>query len=190
LNQSKNKLRVLSFELGVMFLPRLFGEGGLADLAVEAVDDEHTHGGGHGQPNGSKKLKAVVHVPHSKLGAIIGLQGINIRSIQRHTRTSIRVVKESTETGPDVGMGPATDTSELHIYGATEAALEAAKAALTACGRTSIGSSRCLVTLAVPPGAIGRIIGRKGETIKKVVQQTKAQVSVDSTEYPLESLPR
>ena len=41
LTKAKNKLRVLSFELGVMFLPRLCGVAGLAELAVEEIEDSH-----------------------------------------------------------------------------------------------------------------------------------------------------
>ena len=44
LTKAKNKLRVLSFELGVMFLPRLCGAGGLAELAVEEIEDSHQVG--------------------------------------------------------------------------------------------------------------------------------------------------
>ena len=39
----------------------------------------------------SRNLTACVRVPKSKLGAIIGLHGVNIRAIQSQTRTNIRV---------------------------------------------------------------------------------------------------
>jgi far upstream element-binding protein len=123
--------------------------------------------------------RVVLHVPNSIIGGIIGKSGDNIKSLQMRTGASIQVARESdmapgeqhrvvTLSGSPESVAMAQREIESHMRGGGGGA--------PASGPDASGTVREL--LRVPDQHVGSVIGRGGETIKVLQQQTGAVIQV------------
>ncbi|XP_067938958.1 tudor and KH domain-containing protein-like [Watersipora subatra] len=107
-------------------------------------------------------------VPSEYVGAIIGRQGCNIKQIQADTKTKIDFNKN--DDGPERtltirGSEKGTQDAELKIlhivYGQ---------------------KTKETFTMEVPKGCLGYIIGKGGETVRKIQSDSHCQVKVNSAD--------
>lgn len=118
----------------------------------------------------SRQTTIEVKVPHDSIGAVIGVQGTQIKMIRNTTKARLNFKDKDTEFGKD---------RILIIQGTQEGAQ---KAELMV--RQIIADQPEIVTtiVQVPNYSVGRIIGRNGETIRSISHQSKAKVNVERNE--------
>ncbi|EFJ40988.1 subunit of circadian RNA-binding protein [Volvox carteri f. nagariensis] len=118
--------------------------------------------------------------PPDKVGRIIGRAGATIRDLEASTSTRIQVDHKAPGDKPVVVSGRRDDVDRakraVHdlISGATET--------------TSPSTNEVQGTVECPPGIVGRIIGRGGETIRTLQQASGAHILVNQ-DFP-EGVPR
>ena len=113
----------------------------------------------------SKQVVLDVKIPTEHVGVVIGRQGSNIKEIQAKTETRINFRDElETDTHRVAtvrGLAEDVQMAEVLIY-------------------QTISAQQRLetLTLTVPSGACGRIIGRQGDTIKDIQRISGCRVDV------------
>lgn len=110
-------------------------------------------------------------VPASMIGKLIGRQGETIKSIQMRSGARVQIDHQ----GPE-------DPKRVTISGSKES-VEKARAEI----RNALAPDTT-ETVECPPGIVGRVIGRQGETIKSLQSASEAHIVVDQN-YP-EGVPR
>ncbi|XP_048488874.1 insulin-like growth factor 2 mRNA-binding protein 1 isoform X3 [Plutella xylostella] len=157
-------------------------------LKVEAVE-QTARGGRRGRPGGGRGGGAAgarptdfplrLLVQSDMVGAIIGRQGSTIRLITQQSRARVDVHRKD-----NVG----SLEKAITIYGNPENCTNACKRILevmqqeatnTNKGDESSSSEICLKILA-HNNLIGRIIGKSGNTIKRIMQETDTKITVSS----------
>jgi len=120
-----------------------------------------------------------IQVPTEKVGAIIGKGGAKIKEIQEVTSTRMQVAREGDPNTPHL--------RDVSITGALENR-ERAKAMVNAVleetnrfsGQFSEG--REVKRIEVPIHCVGMIIGRGGETIRRIKSESQCSISVEREE--------
>ena len=161
-----------------------------------ASSSSHHAGLGYGQGGGSS---FTLHVPNIAVGLLIGKSGETIRSLQQRTGAVIQVQKNS-----EADLH--SQTREVVLIGNDEQ-IEAARREVDFIvqektmevqrdtqpdrggggggggpGGGMGGEPPARVVMRVPNSAVGTIIGRAGETIKRLQQMTGARIQIDRNE--------
>ncbi|XP_018902449.1 insulin-like growth factor 2 mRNA-binding protein 1 isoform X2 [Bemisia tabaci] len=128
-----------------------------------------------GQPGRQTDFPLRVLVQSDMVGAIIGRQGSTIRTITQQTRASCRV---------DVHRKDNVGSLEkaISIYGNPENCTNACKKILEVMQQEANSTSKGEITLKILAhnNLIGRIIGKGGNTIKRIMQDTDTKITVSS----------
>ena len=97
------------------------------------------------------------------VGKLIGKGGETIRNLQTSTQTNIQV--DHSSAGPE---------KTVTITGSTKESVEKAKAEIM-----QLDADETSQVLECPPGIVGRIIGRGGETIRALQSASEARITVN-----------
>ena len=153
--------------------------------------------GGLGYGGGSS---FVMHVPNIAVGLLIGKSGETIRALQMRTGAGIQVQKNS-------DAEPNAPTREVTLSGSQEQ-IDAARREVDLIVQEKTmdqrddrgmpmgggggggggmmggmgGGDRTSLVMRVPNSAVGTVIGRAGETIKRLQQMTGARIQIDRNE--------
>ncbi|GLC41028.1 hypothetical protein PLESTF_001072600 [Pleodorina starrii] len=129
--------------------------------------------------DGSSATETIM-CPPDKVGRIIGRAGATIRDLEASTTTRIQVDHKALGDKPVVISGRREDV---------ERAKRAVHDLISGAGETTApASSEAQETLECPPGIVGRVIGRGGETIRTLQQASGAHILVNQ-DFP-EGVPR
>ncbi|XP_056002323.1 tudor and KH domain-containing protein homolog isoform X2 [Ostrea edulis] len=117
----------------------------------------------------SKQTVIELNVPSKAAGAIIGRQGTKIKEIQKNTGTRINFKED--------GRSKEDDSTRTMIIRGTAESAQRAELVI----RDFVANMPVILTevMSVPSSALGRIIGRGGDTIKSISRSSKAKVYVD-----------
>lgn len=118
----------------------------------------------------SKQTVIELDVPPKAVGSIIGRQGANIKEIQKTTGTRINF-KDDNKSDKD-------SQRTMIIRGSAESAQRAELII-----RELVANMPVVLTevMFVPSSALGRIIGRNGDTIRGISRSSSAKVYIDRT---------
>lgn len=151
---------------------------GIAD-AVPGAQDSDMVPGTDEVPPGTGEQSAEEHpdghvvgyvdCPHDSLKRLIGKKGITIKTLEMTTGARIQIEHE--DTG---------DTKRVRLTGTPEAVERATRDIQTT---LSSGDNPGDVSKTVdcPPGIVGRVIGRGGETIRQLQTASGARIAVDQS---------
>lgn len=117
----------------------------------------------------SRHATLEVLVPCHAVGAVIGPQGVVIKQIQENTKTRINFKGESK-----------ADEDRVMVIRGTQDAIHQAELVV----RKLIVDQPPIVSdiVLVPHTAVGRIIGRNGDTIRALTRQSKAKITIERNE--------
>lgn len=148
-----------------------------------------TSGGSAYLPMGAQETQ--VTVPGNRVGLIIGRGGETIRELMEHSGARINVVQDNT-------IPHGTNVERLVNISGTPDCIERAKTLVQAIVSGEINTSRGSlamqiegagirfgqdkVTIQVPCEKVGLLIGRGGETIKYLQQQSRARIIIEVPE--------
>jgi far upstream element-binding protein len=133
---------------------------------------------GHGGSTTSKTL----HIPNDKVGLVIGRGGDTIKNIQAQTGANVQIAPES---------GQHQTTRPVTITGTADQLQLAEQEILRVCdtgdnrgigggrsGGPGLGYGGDCFTLNIPNNMVGLLIGKGGETIRQLQQQSGAHIQV------------
>lgn len=133
--------------------------------------------GGHGGPMSNRHLiefPLSILVQSEMVGAIIGRQGATIRTITQQSRARVDVHRRDNAGAAE---------KKITIFGNPENCTSACKRILEVqqgeIENTNRGGEICLKILA-DNNLIGRIIGKQGATIKKIMEDSNTRITVSS----------
>lgn len=141
------------------------------------------------------KETAVVYIPHTAVGAVIGSGGATIRDMMNTSGASIKVAQSpSKDTASSQGSpGDSCSSSSLSscsrerkvtIVGTPEAQWKAQMLIFRkVLHEASVpGESTLKVEIMVPSSQVGRIIGKSGNTVRELQRLTRAQIKLPEPE--------
>ncbi len=111
---------------------------------------------------------ATLQIPATLVGKVIGKGGETIKNLQNQSRTRIQI----DHTAPG-------DTKTITITSEDPDYLEAAKHLIQQVVSDDSPQGEVQRSVECPPGIVGRIIGRGGETIRALQQASQAYIVVD-----------
>lgn len=114
-------------------------------------------------------------IPNNLVGLLIGRSGETVRALQSRSGCLINIQRES-------DMDPSSPTREVTLTGSREQvdmARREIEAITNGQSATETGGRRVIVNLRVPNACVGTIIGKGGETIRRVQQATGAKIQLD-----------
>ena len=114
------------------------------------------------------KTTATLQIPATLVGKVIGKGGETIKHLQNQSRTRIQI----DHTAPG-------DTKTITITSENPDYLEAAKHLIQQVVSDDSPQGEVQRSVECPPGIVGRIIGRGGETIRALQQASQAYIVVD-----------
>jgi len=119
-------------------------------------------------------------VPADKVGAIIGRGGSKIKEIQEVTQTRMQVARDGDPNTPHLRDVTITGAREN-----VERAKQMVNVVLEESNRFSgnFQDGREAKTIEVPVNTVGMIIGRGGETIRRIKAESGCSISVERDEY-------
>uniref|UniRef100_A0A8C3CPR9 Tudor and KH domain containing n=1 Tax=Cairina moschata TaxID=8855 RepID=A0A8C3CPR9_CAIMO len=121
---------------------------------------------------GAEELEAEVRVPRAAVRALIGRQGATIRKLRQETGARITLEEEEEEEEEEEGGG----AERLLLIAGSPGQVCRAQAAVR---RVLADSAPVLEQLRVPHTAVGRIIGRGGETVRGICHSSGAKVQCE-----------
>jgi len=149
-------------------------------LVRRLADDAQERSGGPGGPGGpgghSSRREETMEVPPSMMGRLIGKGGETVNRLQE-------------ESGAKIDINTKDQPGMVRINGADDA-IAAAKSLIAEIldrgqedgrpqgGQSSRGPQRLEEAMDVPPSMVGRIIGKGGETIMQLQQDSGAKIDV------------
>ena len=133
-----------------------------AAVAAAAVASAPTMGDAFGPKT------ATLQIPATLVGKVIGKGGETIKNLQNQSRTRIQI----DHTAPG-------DTKTITITSENPDYLEAAKHLIQQVVSDDSPQGEVQRSVECPPGIVGRIIGRGGETIRALQQASQAYIVVD-----------
>lgn len=127
----------------------------------------------------SRQTIIELSVPAKAVGAVIGRQGANIKKIQEETGARVNFQDDKTTKQDQDRM--------VVIRGNTESAQNAELLI-----RKIIADMPVIITeeIFVPSRALGRIIGRNGESVKHMSRSSKAKIIIERTQDESRDTPR
>ncbi|KAK3095253.1 hypothetical protein FSP39_012233 [Pinctada imbricata] len=129
----------------------------------------------------SRQTVIEVKVPGKAAGAIIGRQGANIKEIQKKSGARVNF--------QDDHQNPQSEESERTVV--IRGMMENAQAAELLIREAVANIPKIETeTINVPSRAIGRIIGRGGDTVRSIYRTSKARVFVDRTKQDYREVDR
>ncbi|XP_065175316.1 tudor and KH domain-containing protein-like [Sycon ciliatum] len=138
-----------------------------------------TRGARAAMSNSRQRITVEVEVPDFAVGFVIGRGGQNIRKIETETGARIKMRDDPDKSG---------SKTEINGFPDQVASAEGqVRQAITDKIRKVEESQKksCTVEIVLPQHAIGRVIGRRGETIRNIERVSKARVRVErSTQVP------
>jgi len=150
-----------------------------AALAAQAATMQQPYGMASSGGN-----SIVIQCPQSMVGKVIGRQGATVQGLQDQTGAKIQIDQDKPEGAP----------REINVSG-TDAQVQMAKGLIDGLlasdgpGMAPIASAgTASETMELPQQMVGRVIGRAGETIKGLQQQSGAHITIDQN-FP-EGAPR
>ncbi|XP_032060229.1 tudor and KH domain-containing protein [Aythya fuligula] len=120
---------------------------------------------------GAEELEAEVRVPRAAVRALIGRQGATIRKLRQETGARIALEEEEEEEEEEGG-----GAERLLLIAGSPGQVCRAQAAVR---RVLADSVPVLEQLRVPHTAVGRIIGRGGETVRSICLSSGAKVQCE-----------
>ena len=111
---------------------------------------------------------ATMQIPATLVGKVIGKGGETIKNLQQQSRTKIQI----DHTAPG-------DTKTITISSENPDYLDAAKHLIQQVISDDSPQGEVQRSVECPPGIVGRIIGRGGETIRALQQASQAYIVVD-----------
>lgn len=133
--------------------------------------------GGNGYSSGSADDRIEIIIPHAVIGLVIGKGGENIKRIQNETGATVRVDPNTVdEKGNKVctitGTKKAVEEAHIQVSSVIE------NAATNKRPRTQIEGTDHY-KMKIPASRTGAIIGKGGETIKSIKQQSGCDIELD-----------
>ncbi|XP_065220196.1 insulin-like growth factor 2 mRNA-binding protein 1 isoform X3 [Planococcus citri] len=129
---------------------------------------------GFGPPSRTTDFPLRILVPSEMVGAIIGRQGSTIRQITQQSRARVDVHRKE-----NIG----SVEKSITIYGNPENCTQACKKILEVMQQEAANTTKTPeITLKILAhnNLIGRIIGKGGNTIKRIMQETDTKIAVSS----------
>jgi len=162
LSTTQKALLVVSLPVTYVFLYFLFRKFEDHDEGQEEINSKVVS---------SQHISVEVSVPQDVVGAVIGVKGTQIRLIQEKTKTRINF--------KDDYSGQEVKERMLSIRGRREDVRQAEFIV-----RQIIADQPPVIsfTVYVPQKAIGRIIGKNGESIRTMCRQSKAKITVEMSD--------
>jgi len=116
-----------------------------------------------------------INVPSERVGQIIGKGGMKIREIQEKAQVRMDIAKESNPTTPHL--------REIKLTGSKEGIQKCKKLLeeLYAEVDIRVGGSPDR-TIEIPISVVGLIVGRGGETIRRIIEETKCIIQIQKNE--------
>lgn len=111
---------------------------------------------------------ATISIPATLVGKVIGKGGETIKNLQTQSRTRIQI--DHTAPGDSKTITITADSNEF---------LESAKVLIQQVISDDSPQGDVQKSVDCPPGIVGRIIGRGGETIRALQQASQAYIVVD-----------
>jgi len=138
-------------------------------------------GGGFGYQGQQGGVTEKMPVPADKVGAVIGRGGAKIKEIQEVTQTRMQVARDGDPNTPHLRDVTITGAREN-----VEKAKEMVRVVLEETNRYSgtFQEGRESKTIEVPANNVGLIIGRGGETIRRIKSESGCSINVERDEYP------
>lgn len=132
------------------------------------------------------KETAVVYIPHTAVGAVIGSGGTTIRDMINSSGANIKVAQSpSKENAAQGSSGDSTSKERrVTIVGTPEAQWKAQMLVFRKVLHESglPGESTLKVEIMVPSSQVGRIIGKNGNTVRELQRLTRAQIKLPEPE--------
>lgn len=149
------------------------------NLKVELALEKHSRKGSRSSGNSytlpfqNTDFPLRILVQSDMVGAIIGRQGSTIRRITQQTRARVDVHRKD-----NIG----SLEKSITIYGNPENCTDACKKILEVIQQEVLSTSKGELSLKILAhnNLIGRIIGKGGNTIKKIMQETDTKITVSS----------
>lgn len=134
-------------------------------------------GGGGNYPRGSSDDKIDIIIPHAVIGLVIGKGGENIKRIQNETGATVRVDPNTVdEKGNKVctitGTKKAVEDAHNQVASVIENASTNKRPRMAVEGTDQY-------RMKIPASRTGAIIGKGGETIKSIKQQSGCDIELD-----------
>ncbi len=120
---------------------------------------------------GDGQLVDYVDIPSAMVGKLIGKSGETIKALQYSTHTKVQIDHQA-----------GGDMKKVSIMSNSKDAIVAAKAQIDKIVNSDepvAGIGESSKSVECPPGIVGRIIGRGGETIRALQQASMAHIVVD-----------
>ena len=142
----------------------------------------------------SKHVDSIkLHIPNAVVGAVIGRKGITIKDIARQSRATIRVARsdetpaaapgESDEFAAGLASHNGDQDRHVTITGPVDAQLKAQGLMFARIQEVApVMDFSFRVDLFVPGDAVGRLIGKKGATVKLIIDASGAQMTINRDE--------
>ncbi|ORX88492.1 hypothetical protein K493DRAFT_77807 [Basidiobolus meristosporus CBS 931.73] len=165
------------------------------DMILQTIEESRANraaggGGGYGSRHsaGPGQSTVYINVPNNKVGLVIGKGGETIRMLQERSGARITVT-------PDSARDPSSHDRPVSVIG-DELAIERARALIEEVisgdpyrgrgqgfggpyGAGGYGGNYENVTIQVPNDTVGLLIGKGGETIKMLQQQSGAKIQIE-----------
>eukprot|EP00878_Enallax_costatus_P002253 GHUV01002426.1.p1 GENE.GHUV01002426.1~~GHUV01002426.1.p1 ORF type:complete len:574 (+),score=218.02 GHUV01002426.1:84-1805(+) len=125
--------------------------------------------------NEDGSISEVLAVSKHLVGKLIGKGGTTIQQLQGTTATNVQIDQEGTDLGPDVKRVTIRGRAD-NVAKCKDAIKQMLEEAVAPQGETE-------EKVTCPPGIVGRVIGRGGETIRSLQQGSGAHILVDQN-YP------
>jgi len=132
-------------------------------------------GGGMEQASGMASI--MIQCPQSMVGKIIGRSGATIQGLQDQTGAKIQIDQQKPEGVPrDIAISGSAASVEM-AKGLIDGLLASEGPGMAPVAGAAAGVAS--ETMELPPTMVGRVIGRGGETIKGLQQQSGAHITID-----------
>lgn len=127
------------------------------------------------RPSGEEKIELII--PHAVIGLVIGKGGENIKRIQNETGAAVRVDPNTIDEKGNksctiTGTRQAIDEAHAQVVSVIESATQNKRP------RTQMDASD-VSKMKIPAHRTGAIIGKGGETIKAIKQQSGCEIELD-----------
>eukprot|EP00931_Biecheleriopsis_adriatica_P063129 TRINITY_DN38195_c0_g1_i1.p1 TRINITY_DN38195_c0_g1~~TRINITY_DN38195_c0_g1_i1.p1 ORF type:complete len:913 (+),score=214.25 TRINITY_DN38195_c0_g1_i1:37-2775(+) len=149
----------------------------LVSAILERAEEDARRSGRSAGASADMKVDEKMSVPEKSIGRIIGKGGETIQQLQRDSGVKIDVIKDN-------------PSANVHLHGRSRNIERAKQLIMDLLDRSepdvlpveNADAGKVEDSMTVPPAKVGKIIGRGGETIMQLQQESGARLRVDKNE--------